>query len=111
MFDVTEFHQLTVLECRDLTAKAVEITLSVPDELKDDFAFQAGQFVFTRQFIDGVEVERAYSICSAPFERKLSIAVKRIEGGVFSTYATTQLSARDSLLVSKPAGGLSLIHI
>ncbi len=98
------FHSLNISNIRTLTSQAVEITFEVPAELASQYQFDHGQFLMLRHEIDGEQVERAYSICRAPYERSLSVAVKAVEGGVFSTFATSRLKAGDSVFVSTPGG-------
>ena len=101
---MSEFNALTVESIRPLTADSVEISFSVPDELVDQYSYEHGQFVLLRTTIGGELIERAYSICRAPYERKLNVAVKRVENGIFSSYATSILQEGDSIEVSKPSG-------
>ena len=87
------FHPLRVAAIERLTDDAVAITFAVPAELRDDYAFDAGQHLTLRTEVDGTEVRRNYSIC-APAGRPLRIGVKRLAGGVFSGYATSTLQGR-----------------
>ena len=43
--------------------------------------------------MDGEEVRRSYSICSGPDDGELRIAVKKVYGGAFSSWATDELKA------------------
>jgi ring-1,2-phenylacetyl-CoA epoxidase subunit PaaE len=85
------FHELRVAAVDRLTDDAVAVTFEVPDELREAFAFQAGQHLTVRRLADGVDVRRSYSICSTPAELartgRLRIGVKQVAGGAFSTYA------------------------
>jgi ring-1,2-phenylacetyl-CoA epoxidase subunit PaaE len=85
------FHELTVADVTPLTDDAVAVTFAVPPELRDTFAFQAGQHLTVRRFDRGVDVRRSYSICSTPNDLTerghLRIGVKQVAGGAFSTYA------------------------
>jgi ring-1,2-phenylacetyl-CoA epoxidase subunit PaaE len=98
------FHTLTVKEVRRETPDCVSVLFDVPDSLKNEFTFEQGQNISVKKNINGVEVRRSYSICSAPFEKTLRIAVKKIEGGLFSAYANTLLKAGDVIDVMAPAG-------
>lgn len=98
------FHALRVAEVRRETEDAVSIQFDVPPHLADTFAFRAGQHLTLRREIDGEDVRRNYSLCLAPSEGALRIAVKRIAGGVFSGFATTDLAAGDVLDVMAPHG-------
>src|SRR4051794_40949470 len=98
------FHPLRVADVEQLTADAVAVTFAMPPELRADYAFAPGQHLTLRAVVDGEEVRRSYSICSAPSSGRLRIAIKRLEGGVFSGHALQQLRAGDVLDVMRPAG-------
>lgn len=86
------------------------ITFEVPELLKKVFHFEAGEYLTLQQTIGGERVRRAYSICSGVNESELSVAVKRVPNGVFSTYATTQLKAGDVLEVMPPKGSFVFFY-
>jgi ring-1,2-phenylacetyl-CoA epoxidase subunit PaaE len=98
------FAPLRVADVERLTADAVALTFEVPPELREQYAFAPGQHLTLRATIDGQEVRRSYSICSPPSSGKLRIAVKRLEGGVFSGHALSQVAVGDVLEVMRPAG-------
>ncbi|GAA1758167.1 1,2-phenylacetyl-CoA epoxidase subunit PaaE [Agromyces humatus] len=98
------FHPLEVAEVRPLTADAVEVTFAVPDALADDYTYLPGQYVALRAELDGHERRRSYSICRPPERGSLSVAIKRDLGGIFSTWATSELKAGDTLDVMSPQG-------
>jgi ring-1,2-phenylacetyl-CoA epoxidase subunit PaaE len=98
------FHPLRVAEVERLTPDAVALTFDVPAELGDDYAFAPGQHLTLRAHLDGQEVRRSYSICSPPSSGRLRIAVKRLEGGLFSGHALEQVEVGDLLDVMRPAG-------
>ena len=60
------FHPLPVAAIDRLTDDAVAITFAVPAELREQFAFRAGQHLTVRKVDD--DARRSYSICSTPFE-------------------------------------------
>lgn len=99
-----DFHKLIVKEVKRETKDAVSIDFAIPDELKSDYAFVAGQYINLRHTINDTEVRRAYSICSALESGELRIAVKAVKDGVFSQFANTQLKTGDILEVGKPEG-------
>ncbi len=70
----------------------------------DRFRFDHGQHLTLRRDFDGIEVRRSYSICSAAPDGRLRVAIKRIDGGVFSTWANTDLASGDSVDVMAPSG-------
>lgn len=104
------FHTLAVQEVRPLTEDSIEVTFAVPPELADEYDHLPGQHVALRIDLDGVEVRRSYSLCSPPTHRtdgqptRFSVAVKRDEGGAFSTWAQTGLRPGFEIDVMSPQG-------
>jgi ring-1,2-phenylacetyl-CoA epoxidase subunit PaaE len=102
------FHSLFVKRIDALTPQSAAITLAIPPDLRDTFAFTPGQFVTLRAVIDGESVRRSYSLCSTPAQlsstQDITVGIKRVEGGVFSTWATTALKVGDELDVMPPDG-------
>ena len=102
------FYPLRVAEIVPETDEANSIRFEVPDELKDAFRFRAGQHLSVRATINGEEVRRNYSLCTAPADHDLMVTVKRIAGGVFSNWIGDQLKAGDSLDVMTPHGSFTV---
>jgi len=107
---MNRFYELTISKITQLTTSSVMITFEVPELLKKVFHFEAGEYLTLQQTIGGEKVRRAYSICSGVNERELSVSVKRVPNGVFSTYATTQLKAGDVLEVMPPKGSFVFFY-
>lgn len=101
---MSQFHTLTIKEVKRETEKAVTISFEVPENLKEAFNFQAGQYITLKTQIDGNEVRRDYSLCVPPKNNELKVAVKEVEDGTFSSYANNELKAGDSLDVASPKG-------
>ena len=98
------FHKLSIKNRIQETANAVSLVFEVPENLKTNFSFKAGQYITLKATINGSEIRRAYSICSAPESGELKVAIKTVDNGVFSTYATSQLKVGDVLEVHEPEG-------
>ena len=98
------FHKLQVKEVKTETPDCVSIAFTVPEALQTEFLFEQGQNITIKKEIDGEEIRRSYSICSAPFENELRVAVKKVDGGKFSTYANSLLKVGDTLDVLPPTG-------
>jgi len=98
------FHKLSIKNRIQETANAVSLVFEVPENLKTNFFFKAGQYITLKATINGCEIRRAYSICSAPESGELKVAIKTVDNGVFSTYATSQLKVGDVLEVHEPEG-------
>lgn len=101
---MSEFHTLTLSEVTQETPNSVVLTFDVPLDLAKKFNFIAGQYLTIKHQVDGKEIRRAYSICSTPASEKLQVGIKKVDGGVFSVFASTQLKAGDSLDVMIPEG-------
>ena len=99
-----QFHPLRVMDLHRETEHAVVITFDVPAELRDTFSFIQGQYLTLEHTIEGNPVRRSYSICSGLDDGELKVAIKHVEGGVFSTWANRQLKAGDMLNVMAPRG-------
>ena len=98
------FHRLAIRDRREETADCVSLAFDVPPALREAFGYRAGQYLTLRATIDGEEVRRSYSLCSAPHEGAWRVAVKRVPGGRFSTYAHDTLRVGDALEVMPPTG-------
>jgi ring-1,2-phenylacetyl-CoA epoxidase subunit PaaE len=98
------FHRLAIHDLRRETTDAVSLTFDIPSELAADYAFAPGQYLTLRATMDGEEVRRSYSICSGPDDGELRIAVKKVDGGAFSSWAADELKAGDELEVMTPTG-------
>jgi ring-1,2-phenylacetyl-CoA epoxidase subunit PaaE len=101
---MSSFLKLIIKEIRRETKDAISILFNVPEELKPNYAFIAGQYLNLRLTLDGEEVRRAYSICSSPESGELRISVKAVKEGVFSQFANTKLKVGDALEVGQPEG-------
>ena len=101
------FHALRVAEIVPETNEANSIRLEIPPELRERFAFKAGQHLTLKADIGGEEVRRNYSLCTAPDERDWMVTVKRIGGGVFSNWIGDHLKAGDTVEVMPPHGSFT----
>jgi len=102
------FHELFIKRITPQAAGAVAVTLAVPPELRDTYAFQPGQFLTLRAQINGEAVRRSYSICSSTQQyaraQEIEVGIKPVAGGLFSNWAATELRAGDTLDVMPPDG-------
>jgi ring-1,2-phenylacetyl-CoA epoxidase subunit PaaE len=102
------WHELTVSAVEPLTDDAVAVTLGVPPELEETFAFSAGQHVTLRREVDGVDLRRSYSICVSPAWARahgaLRVGVKHLADGAFSSWLIESLRPGERLQVMAPQG-------
>jgi ring-1,2-phenylacetyl-CoA epoxidase subunit PaaE len=98
------FHSLQICSIEHETVDSVTIGFHIPDNLKALYKYIQGQNITLKTTIEGKEVRRSYSICKAPYENEICIAIKKIPGGLFSNYALQQLKVNDWLDVLPPTG-------
>ena len=98
------FHPLTVKHIKKETADCVSISFNIPETLMPVFAYREGQNITIKTAIGGEEVRRSYSVCTAPHENELRVAVKKLKGGLFSSFANDVLKTGDTLEVLPPTG-------
>ncbi|MEJ7611460.1 MAG: 1,2-phenylacetyl-CoA epoxidase subunit PaaE [Ferruginibacter sp.] len=98
------FHSLTVKAVKKETPDCVSVSFTIPENLQEEFIFREGQNITLRKYFDGVEQRRSYSVCNAPHEKELKVAVKKTSGGLFSSFANDELKAGDILDVMPPTG-------
>lgn len=101
---MSALHPLRVEKINRLTPSSVAISFEVPATLSADFAFKAGQYLSLEASIDGEPVRRSYSLSSAPHENRLTVGIKKIEQGVFSSFANNVIAEGDILNVAPPEG-------
>ncbi len=104
------FHDLRIADLRRETPDAVSVAFTVPPELAADYAFHPGQYLTLRTTLDGEDIRRSYSICSGPDDGELRIAVKRVEGGAFSSWANAALAPGHQVAVMTPTGRFGLTY-
>lgn len=98
---------LTVAGNEKISASASKITFEVPENLKNDFQFEPGQYINLHCQIGGEKLIRSYSICSGK-NNGLAVGVKGIEGGRASNWLVNDLRAGDTLEVDFPQGNFKV---
>lgn len=101
---MSAFYKLNIKEVIRETPSAVSVVFNIPSELQPAYKFIAGQYINLRLTLDGKEIRRAYSICSAPNSGEVRIAIKAVKNGHFSKFANDNLKAGDILEVGQPEG-------
>jgi ring-1,2-phenylacetyl-CoA epoxidase subunit PaaE len=98
------FHKLKIADVRRETPEAVSIAFAVPPELAEDYRFHPGQHLTLRTRQNGDEIRRSYSICTGLDDNELRVAVKKVEGGLFSTLCNERIRPGDEIEVMTPQG-------
>ena len=102
------FHSLTVSKIERFNAESLAISLAIPADLKSNFHFEPGQYITFSHSVGEKEIRRSYSIASVPKDEMITVGVKEVSGGIFSTYANKTLKEGDVLEVATPEGGFVL---
>lgn len=105
---MSKFHPLTVAQVRQETRDTIVATFAVPPALRERFAFTQGQHLTLRAKVNGEDLRRSYSICSAVQDGDLRVAIKRTPGGQFSTWANDTLKPGMTVEVMPPMGHFNL---
>lgn len=98
------FHRLNVRDIRKETDDAVSLAFDIPNELAEDYLFTPGQYVTLRRAGDTDGERRCYSVSSGRDDGELRVLVKRLEGGVFSSFVHEELTPGMELDVMTPEG-------
>lgn len=99
-----QFYELSVKSRQQETPDSVTLELDIPIEHADAFLYKQGQYITLRKEHQGKELRRSYSMSSSPLEGRLAITVKKVPGGIFSTYLTEQVQVGDRIEVAEPEG-------
>lgn len=105
---MSKFYPLSVAQVRQETRDTIVATFAVPPSLRERFAFTQGQHLTLRAQVNGQDLRRSYSICSAVNDGDLRVAIKRTPGGQFSTWANDTLKPGVSIEVMPPMGHFNL---
>lgn len=103
-----KFYPLTVKKVKPLTSISKSIDLQIPEELKAVFKWKPGQFVCLKFSINGEEVERDYSICNAPNNEYITLAIKKTKNPYISSYLNEHIKEGMHLQVSAPLGNFGI---
>jgi ring-1,2-phenylacetyl-CoA epoxidase subunit PaaE len=104
IFPHMDFFELKIKNKTAETADTTTIELDIPVELRDLFTYKQGQYLTLRLHVDGQELRRSYSMSSSPLEDRLAVTVKKVTGGLASTYLHDQAKVGDTLEVAPPQG-------
>jgi ring-1,2-phenylacetyl-CoA epoxidase subunit PaaE len=103
------FHSLKLTKKEQLTKTIFTLEFEIPIELKENFKFQAGQYLSFKSIYLGEEIFRDYSLTSAPFENKITLGIKLSEKESFSKYLFENYNVGAFVQISEPQGRFTLI--
>jgi len=98
-------HLLRVARVVDETHDARSIVFEIPPALREEFAYESGQFVSFKIPYEGKIFVRSYSISSSPHtDSEFKITAKRVDDGRISNWLNDRVGPGDELAVVPPAG-------
>jgi ring-1,2-phenylacetyl-CoA epoxidase subunit PaaE len=101
---VLHFHTVTVKDIRRETEDCVSVSFNIPEDLRSQFQYKAGQYLTLRKYLNGEEIRRSYSLCSSPLDNEWRVAVKNVTNGKFSAYALNEMKVGDEIELMPPMG-------
>ncbi len=101
---MARFHSLKVKDIRRETAEAVSVEFDIPPQQQPEYQFKQGQYITLKINVNGEELRRSYSICAAPHEKQLRVAIKEVNGGKMSTFINRDLKVGADIEVMTPMG-------
>jgi len=101
---MARFHLLKVKDVKRETPEAVSVAFEVPPQQQPEYLFKMGQYITLKFKVNGEEIRRSYSICTAPHEMELRVAVKEVQGGKGSEFINRNLKLGDTVEVMTPMG-------
>ena len=99
------YYSLTVADVVRETHDSCSLVLDVPDDLREKFAYRAGQFLTFRMEVEGKRLVRCYSLASSPDTDPVhKVTVKRVDEGRVSNQVNDRVQPGTVLEVMKPTG-------
>ena len=100
-----DFYKLKIAGIVQETDDARSFILDVPESLRAEFRYRAGQFLTFEVPFDGMQLRRCYSLSSAPESDPWpKVTVKRVDDGRVSNWFNDQLHVGDAIAVQPPEG-------
>lgn len=106
---LTKFHRLKIAKKENLTKNTFSLELEIPEDLKENFEFEAGQFVSVKLQFNGKEFINDYSMTSAPYEKKICLGIKVNSDNGATSELYKNYNIGDKLWVSEPSGRFTLV--
>lgn len=103
------FHRLKLKKKERLTKNVFSLEFEIPESLRDNYLFEAGQYVVVRFSHQNEIFQHDYSMTSAPHENKLSLAVKINSEKSSANSLFNGYSEGDELEVSEPKGRFTMV--
>ncbi len=103
-----EFHDLVISALQPEGRDGVAVTFEIPADLQDTFSFTAGQHLNVRAMMADEDIRRSYSIAESRRPGSLTVGVKQVPNGLFSTFFNEEAEVGQTVEVMAPVGEFSL---
>lgn len=104
-----QFHWLKIAKKEELTKNTFSLEFEIPESLRENFKFEAGQFVSVKFESQGKEIINDYSMTSAPYEKKICLGIKVNDPEGATSQLFKNYNVGDELLVGEPGGRFTLV--
>jgi ring-1,2-phenylacetyl-CoA epoxidase subunit PaaE len=98
------FYPLAVDEVVVETPDTVSIFFKIQEEFKELFKYREGQYLTLKFKFGDREERRAYSMSSSPYEERCAVTVKKVEGGIVSSYIHDHVKSGTVIETMPPQG-------
>ena len=98
------FNRLKVSQKVQETADSCSFLFVVPESLKEQYNYKAGQYLTIKLDVKGEEARRAYSIFTPPHNDQFGFTVKRVGGGLVSNHLIDSIDVGAEIEVMVPEG-------
>jgi len=103
-----EFHPLKLAKKEQLTKNTFVLEFEIPSALRENFCFEAGQYVTLKYPSNGEIIESDFSMTSAPFEQKISLGIKINYDKSSTKDLFNHYEIGDEIDVSEPKGRFTI---
>lgn len=104
-----QFHPLKIAKKQQLTKNTFSLEFDIAENLRENFKFEAGQFVSIKFRAHGEEVINDYSMTSAPYENKICLGIKVNSSEGATSELFRNYNVGDELMVGEPSGRFTLV--
>ena len=104
-----EFHRLKLAKKQQLTKNTFALEFAIPEDLKSNYKFEAGQYVTVKYLSKGVVFQNDFSMTSAPYEEKISLGIKINNDASSTQDLFDNIDVGDEVEVSEPKGRFTLV--
>lgn len=103
------FHGLKLTKKQELTKSTYSLEFEVPENLRSNFIFEAGQYVTLKFENNGKILQNDFSMTSAPFENKITLGIKISNEESFANQLFKSIKEGDEIQVSEPRGRFTIV--